>query len=470
MFSSWFQNPWRFRPHRKIIANGMSPRNKGKSIPMEVPFRQAGIVPGAKLELVVASKSPTVISVALQLPGEYAASVPGGRLTDKFSSDTTIWHVLRKFESVESKNFNFTARGNTNVQNGNVLEARIYYEMPVINLMGRDYSEFSDLQKTLAQFGFNKGSCLIRLNFKTTTTPLEEAMVVIDEYFKKDPVESAAPASAVAPPEDVNTTDEVAKVTSHEAIPDTEVNTSDKAPEPTDSLPTPEPEPEKELLGPDQRPITIYSAPTSDVPRAALQPFREDDYEPSIVHAKLHQDRLKSSTYNQKLLPYEEAERLEKEKAAKISSTKKVQIKIKFPDQSTIISPFEAHETGLDLHNYVTGVIRVETEPFKLGWIDATGKRHTVPKDGKKLIQDLKFQGNMMVNFTWGDGVSDAATKPPTLKPQFAQKAKEIPIPEIVSTPPNETAGTSSSSQGQANPTPRPKKTGVPAWLKLGKK
>lgn len=434
---------------------------------MEVPFRQAGIVPGAKLELVVASKSPTVISVALQLPQEYAASAPGGRLTDKFSSDTTIWHVLRKFESVESKNFNFTARGNTNVQDG---ETRIYYEMPVVNLMGRDYSEFADLQKTLAQFGFNKGSCLIRLSFKTTTMPLEEAMVVIGDYFKEETVEPVAAASAVAPQEDVNSSDDITKVTSHETATDTEVEMSEKAPEPIASLPTPEPEQENALVGPDQRPIAIYSAPTDDVPRAALQPFREDDYEPSIVHAKLHQDRLKSSTYNQKLLPYEEAERLEKEKAAKISSTKKVQIKIKFPDQSTIISPFEAHETGLDLHKYVTGVIRIETEPFKLGWIDATGKRHIVPKDGKRLIQDLKFQGNMMVNFTWGDGVSDAASKPPTLKPQFAQKAKEIPIPEIVSAPPNETAVTSSSGQAQANAPPRPKKTGVPAWLKLSKK
>ncbi|CAG8975646.1 hypothetical protein HYALB_00008405 [Hymenoscyphus albidus] len=444
-------------------------KNKGKSIPMEVPFRQAGIVPGAKLELVVASKSPTVISVALQLPEEYAASVPGGRLTDKFSSDTTIWHVLRKFESVESKNFNFTARGNTNVQNGNVLEALIFYEMPVVNLMGRDYAEFTDLQKTLAQFGFNKGSCLIRLNFKGTDKPLEEAMAIIEEYFKEDPVEPAASVSAAAPVEDFNSPVDSAKTTSEEATPNTETETSQTEPEPTASLPTPESE--QELVGPDQRPITIYSAPTGDVPKAALQPFREEDYEPSIIHAKLHQDRLKSSTHNQRLLSYDEVERLEKEKAAKITSTKTVKIKIKFPDQSTIISPFEAHETGLDLHKYVTGVIRVENQPFKLGWIDATGKRHVVPKDGKKLIQDLRFEGNVMVNFTWGEGVSDAATKAPTLKPQFAQKAKEIPIPEIVSATQCETAGASSSGVGQADPKPKAKgKGGVPSWLKLGKK
>ena len=50
--------------------------------------------------------------------------------------------------------------------------------------MGRDYATFTDLQKTLAQLGFNNGSVLLRLSFRTTDTPLEEAMELIEQYFK----------------------------------------------------------------------------------------------------------------------------------------------------------------------------------------------------------------------------------------------------------------------------------------------
>jgi tether containing UBX domain for GLUT4 len=168
-------------------------RHNNKPVDLSRNFRQTGLASGAKLELVVASKSPSPVSVALQLPE--SVGVPGGRLMDKFPSDTTLWLILRKFESSEGRNLNFTARGVLEMEKGASGAGRVFYEMPVLNVMGRELSTFGDLQKTLAQLGLNGGNVLLRLNFKKTDQPLEKAMAEIGQYFKEE--EAAASSDAV---------------------------------------------------------------------------------------------------------------------------------------------------------------------------------------------------------------------------------------------------------------------------------
>lgn len=68
--------------------------SNGKIVDLSAPFRLSGLTNGSKLDLVVKSSSPTVIDIALQLPE--------GRVEHKFSSATTLWQVLRQFESGES--------------------------------------------------------------------------------------------------------------------------------------------------------------------------------------------------------------------------------------------------------------------------------------------------------------------------------------------------------------------------------
>ncbi|EHK98093.1 putative Tether containing UBX domain for GLUT4 [Glarea lozoyensis 74030] len=422
---------------------------KGKPVDLSRTYRQTGLVSGAKLELVVASRSPSVVSVALQLPDVYSSSVPNGRLTDKFPSDTTLWLILRKFENTPEHNFNFTARGVSQVENGNVLEAKIFYEKPVVQLMAREFSSFEELQQTLAQLGFNSGTGLIKLKFSRTTTPLEEARGEISAHFKqlaekeaaaKEKAEAEAAAKAESDAKEGETAEAqnvIDSVTGDVETPptnkgvagDVEMTDASQPPEPSAAASTSEAIKE-DVLGPGQRPISIYSPPSSDTPKAALQPVQDDDFEPSIVHAKLHQDRLKNSSHNKRLLSNAEEERLEKEKAAKLAAAKEVSVKIRFPDQATIVSPFKADETGADLYTYVSNVIRAGDQPFKLVW---NGKGvQTVPKDDKKkLIKDLKFDARMLINFVWEDGVNPAAKKAPILKPEFDEKAQEIPVPEV---------------------------------------
>ncbi|KAL2072835.1 hypothetical protein VTL71DRAFT_12178 [Oculimacula yallundae] len=473
----------------KLKASNYGLKHNNKPVQLSIPYRQTGLVPGAKLELVIASRSPSVVSVALQLPESVATLIPGGRLIDKFPSDTTLWLILRHFESRDSeRNLNFTARGVTQTENGGATGAgRIFYEMPTLNIMGRDFSDFGGLQKNLAQLGFNQGSVAIRLGFRVTDQPLEEAMKEIGEYFKEDDAPKEVPQESKGEVETI--TDAIARLPSNEpedvSMANTESQeapTSETTPASEDTQPPPltpskrtapsEPTPETQLLGPNQRPIQVYAAPSDSTPKAALRPHNEDDFEPTVAHAKLHQSRLLENSFNKRLPSDAEQERLEAEKASKLAKKTNVTIKIRFPDQQSTISTFTASETGNNLYNFVTDLIAAENQPYKLVYKNPGPL--AVPRSEKKLIKDLGFEERVLVDFVWEDEASDQARKGPVLKSQYVDAAKEIPVPE----PPKEDVKEESSNgqvvdkgKGKEVSTGGKSKGGVPKWFKgLGKK
>jgi tether containing UBX domain for GLUT4 len=457
-------------------------------------FRQTGLSTGAKLELVQASRSPSVVSVALQIPENEVGGVPGGRLTDKIPSDTTLWRILRKFESTEGKNFNFTARGVASVENGASGSGQILYEMPVLNVMGRDIATFGDLQKTLAQLGFNSGSCLIRLNFKKTEQPLLEAQAEIGQYFKEEePAELEKNGAEAGIPEVDSTTNGIARIPSQEPVPSQDVEMSEashdisqdptshpeRAGEELQATPvtpskrpapeaTPEPKKEEEFLGVNQRPISVFSPPSSNTPKAALLPHSESDFDLTIQQAKAHQKHLETKSQNKKLLSDAETEQHEKELAAKLARINEVKIMVRFSDQSRIQLKFTAEDTGAHLYSEVVSAMAAETETFKLVWTNKGVQ--TVPRNEKKLIQDLGFQGSVLVNFVWGDDVSDAARKSPVLKPEYREKMQALPVPQTstVQPEPKPEAGPSTADKGKekegSSTGGKPK--GIPKWFK----
>jgi tether containing UBX domain for GLUT4 len=461
-------------------------RNNNKPIDLSRTFRQTGLVSGAKLELVLASKSPSVVSVALQVPE--TLGVPGERLTDKFPSDTTLWLILRKFESSEGRNLNFTGRGVTTMESGASGAGRVFYEMPVPNVMGRELSTFGDLQKTLAQLGVNGGSILIRLNFKKTEQPLEEAMVEIGQYFKEEAKAQAVDAKGDATTASGATvTNDLEKLPPHSEDKDVDMQdaTQGTSKEPAASHPqatalsgAPSQVVEapaasaKALLGPNDRPIEVYAAPSSDTPKAALAPHNESDYEISIALAKQHQAHLQNNTQNKRLPSDAELEELEREREAKLSATKQVTLKIRFPDQSSIVSTFTADDTSAQLYHYTTNVLASPDQPFKLVYNEGKGPQ-TIPRDEtKKLIRHLGFKGQVLLNFVWEDAASAEARKGPVLKSQYAQKARAVTVPELAAAPavkeeqPSLDKGKEKETSGSGDGKPK----GMPKWLKLGKK
>jgi len=234
---------------------------------------------------------------------------------------------------------------------------------------------------------------------------------------------------------------------------------------------TPEPKQEEKVLGPNKRPISIFSPPSSDTPKAALLPHNEGDFEATIYHAKAHQQNLLNRSRNQKLLSDVETERVEQEKAAKLAKMKGVKIKVRFPDQSSVVSEFTATDTGDDLYNSVTGVIIAEDQPFKLVY-NHKGVQ-TAPRSQKKLIKDLGFEGSVLVNFVWEDAASDGSRRAPILKPQYAQKAQALPIPVVASAESQEEVGPSAAEKGKEKENSSggagPKLKGaMPKWLAKG--
>ncbi|KAI9650283.1 hypothetical protein NHQ30_000296 [Ciborinia camelliae] len=426
-------------------------RNNDKAVDLSQTYRQTGLTTGAKLTLVEASRSPAPVSIALQLPQDLASAVPGGRLKDTFPSNTTLWLILRKFESNnKAANLNFTGRGVAQLQNGASGAGRMVYEMPVLNVMGREMVTFGDLQKTLANLGLNKGTALLRLSFRQTDQPIEEAMKDIGEYFKEE--ENEAEHDVEAPQQGESVTDAIAKLPSPEQ--QNEDATMDSDPSDTTPYSTPTPagastnttpsiltastshnhSTDPAILGPDGLPLTVFSAPSNDTPLAALTPHNEDDYIPTIRHAKLVQTRLQNSTQNTKLLSYDEEIALEAEKLTRLSKIKEIPLRIRFPDQMAVSKSITNENHGKWLYEYVRGLIVHETEPFKLIYQGNKG-RETIPnEDTKFLIKDLGIQGPTIINLAWDDGANSEGLKgKPVLKDIYRDKATKQPIPIVES-------------------------------------
>lgn len=386
---------------------------------------------------------------------------------------------------------NFTARGTPATSGGTSGAGRLYYQMPVLQSMGRELSSFSDLQKSLAQLGFNSGSVLFRLSFRTTQEPLEEAMVKITQYFKENEEEAGPPAAAAAASTSVpkQVSPAVAEETEEKNEPIITPEAVSSAPlEPaTEALPSGE---QKTELSASGRPITVYRPPTGSTPQSALVTHREEDYIPSIEHAKSHQERLNQLSQNVRLPSDKEI--AEKAAAAeeKLAGIKEVEVKIRFPEQSQVVTQFNQSDTGATLYSFVRECLEPSftAEKFSLVIFGLGRRRGTVDQnqtipdsDRQLLIKDLGLRGRVLVNFTWDDKSSAAAHNSGAnlLKPELRSQAQDIQVPAVpvVEEEDNkksalgklgaalkgEDGGQSSSSTGR--------KGGVPKWLKLpGKK
>ncbi|MCJ1399700.1 hypothetical protein MMC11_002902 [Xylographa trunciseda] len=469
-------------------------KNNNKPLDLSRTVRLSGLSSGAKLELVQISRSPTVVSVALQLPESEAQGAANNRLTDKFTSNTTLWLILRKFESGkvggDGIQRNFTARGVPKLWNGDTGAGRLYYEQPVLNIMGRELSSFTDLQKTLAQLGLNGGTALIRLGFRLMTTPLEEAMEQIGQYFQSEESEESRIV------EDRATVDAIAPIATTEvSMPEIENSKSDVAPEPpeiVDDIQLPGIDYAQSALGTngEMQPvetssapaipsvvlsasaqglsnISVYAPPSSTTPQAAQTAHRESDYEPTIAHAKLHQSRLATTGQNKRIPTHAEEAAQKEEQAKKLANIKEVTIRVRFPDQMQVSEVFSNVSTVTDLYAFVRKVMLYENEPFTL--ITSSGKGPVpVPKNGQqRLIGQLGMTGRILVTLNWDEEASSQARLAASMKPEIAAQAREMVPPKIEDEEVEEKPIESSTVKGKEKEGGKTKSSGgTPKWLK----
>ena len=422
-----------------------------KALDLSQPFRLSGLSAGAKLQLVQASKSPGVVSVALQLPD----SEGGQRLNDKFPSNTSLWLVLRKFEDAvagsSSKQLNLTQRG---IPTGNQGEGRLVYEHPCLHLLNRNLESFSDLQKTFAQLGLNGGSVLIKLSYKKTECPLEEAMKEISDFFTSiDTVPAGIGSSASQSREEAQ---------ANGAMPDTIMDSTpvpaeaEAEPEPSEDVtasewPTtqpveddvmasssqteiqPEPQPQSPELENIEPPTTIngisvYRPPSSSTPAAALMEEDPAVFEPNIDHAKSHQANLQQAGKNKRLLSDKELAEIENTRQQNLASIQSVIVRVRYPDQSQIETTIYASETAADLYAKVMDTLAAAPEPFELRYTGTKG-HEVIPNSGsKRLVRDLGFKGRVLVTLVWSPEASVQAQRGPSLKEEYRKHATDLKV------------------------------------------
>ncbi|KAL2885910.1 Tether containing UBX domain for GLUT4 [Ceratocystis lukuohia] len=444
-------------------------RHNQKLVDLSSPFRQSKLTSGAKLDLVVKPKTPSIVSVAIQLPHPESTQIPAGRIISKFPSTFTLWQVLRQVESGpanQGRTLRITDRATPISSTSGA--GQLYYEMPTLNIMGREFTTFADFQKTLSQLGYNSGSVLMRLSFKVTDQPLFSAIEEINAYFKDAEEktdettkhEQNGSQSPVLSPEDKDI-----------STADTLKNTIPIKPEPVES----DTVPKSEAKGPDiqnlpadpLQPVGIFSAPTTSTPAAALMPVEDTDFIPTIAHAQSHQAQLMLQSQNKRLLSDLELEQKAAEKAAKLAATSTVSTKVRFPDNSSAQWNWGPNATGSMLHAAVRKQMANPSLAFRLVMMPG---RTAILDDQKTLIKGYKLVGGVVVTLLWDESVPKDARTKQFLTPEASQQAQKIVVPQPKELP--------ESGLDNEKPTivqaPKKESSGgnkVPKWFKLpGKK
>ena len=365
---------------------------------------------------------------------------------DKFPSTTTLWQILRKFEAGVAggaKPRNFTGRGVPKTSDSSGGSGRLYYETPVLHVLGREYSTLEELQKSLSNIGVASGSILLKLRFEVTDQPFEEAAKRIDTFFKSDEDKTSAGAPLEAAPVQPSTQSQsavaeqagnpvpVAPSEGHDhtaSTPDTVSESVQQSAEGANVTPTSLTA--QVIPGISARPIAVYAPPSTTTPQAAQKSYNPADYTPTVDHAKLHQARLNESSRNKRLLSDSEIAAQEVAQAEKLSKVQEVEIKVRFPDQSSVITKFMRDDTAETLYAQVRSLLARDNEPFILSVAGVKGNK-ILPRGKEKLIHDLKLWGKVLVVVTWDEGASNEARTGKSLKEAVADKAQEIVVKEV---------------------------------------
>lgn len=348
--------------------------------------------------------------------------------------------------------------------------------------MGREFATFEDFQKTMSQLGHNSGNVLVRLTFKKTDQTLFEAMEEIGKHFKEEEQEPAKEAASSSvekqadpapaaekedtPMEDARvqppSTETTAQGTTQDSSqPSTEQENTATAAEGTSADPL--------------QPVNVYLAPSGAIPVAAQAPPEENDFTPSIAHAKLHQARLQDSSRNKRLLSDKELEEKAAAEEARLAAIKNVLVKIRFPDNTSSDWQVDNTKTGAFLYEAVKHVMADSSLPFHL--VLPGGKTTIADNDSQKhnLVRAYKLSGRVLINLVWDDKVPAPVRKQPFLKSSVVQQGQKIKVQDIPKeAPDDDPKGRAVASGSEEKKDDTKKSEGgakkMPKWLKLGKK
>lgn len=399
----------------KVNRDEHTLRYRNKLVDLSQQIRLANLPQAARLELVQVSRSPSVISVALQLPKS--------RLTQKFASNTTLWEILRYFESGDRMNYNFTQRG-VPATNGECSAGQLNYETPVVTILPghKEQSTMTELQQTLSQLGFHSGSALLKLTFRDSGTSLEEAMTQMSQFFQAaealEVVNHGITQDSEAQGDQMVVDDksqggqlsesgmvaETDSVNGREIQIDSASSTVATSTEPTVRGQTDVP---CVQITSQPRAIKIFAASRCATPRAARDEHDANDYVPLVEHVKAHQAALVSKQRNTRLLSDQELAEQKKvrQEKMKAAGNKGGVVRIRMPEGTLIQMDFTKEDTASGLYEFVESLLE-KKEAFQLRYTGRMGQLVLIQRDDQRLGEHLHFFPNETVTFQWADEAS----------------------------------------------------------------
>ncbi|CAN6641087.1 UBX domain-containing protein 4 [Trichomonascus vanleenenianus] len=421
-----------------------------------LPFRLSNVVGNAKLTLVAARRkksTPVRVKVhAVDLPPNFSDA-----LVHEFDSRTSLISILAYFE--RKSGINFTKRSYPLVSGGN---GRLMYEAPSVQLFNKVTESIAELNQSLTNLGIDNGSTSLRVRFKQTRVPFEEAVKEVEGYLQEaeSTQESESPT-----PEPVASSTESTPKPGDELKPELAGELSDLKEElHRERTEAPEETPvnaEDQII---QRKAQAY------VPSETQRVIPEDigDVEMDAHQFKHYTSQLAALSGSDRQDGPLLTSRLRKN-AKKTGPVKQCVVRVKFPDQTFVEATFGASDTVGDLHSFVKSVISHPELPFLLV---KNIPRKYLADPLQKLIGDWEFGAREVVFFEWdtAKGSPSEFPKSSILKAsviEHAKSAQEVASIKIGEAPAQE----SSESQPATKPKPSSKSSsGKPSWLRLGRK
>ncbi|KAK9386776.1 hypothetical protein V1515DRAFT_603865 [Lipomyces mesembrius] len=235
------------------------------------------------------------------------------------------------------------------------------------------------------------------------------------------------------------------------------------------------------------RSVAVYLAP--DKTPEPANDYDESIYEMTTVRAKAYQSLL--TTKSRKLTeggPMITKELRQKQEAEKRAKVGKCEVRIRFPDQTQLLSTFNATETIGDVMTFVRFSLVDPMIPF---YFFITPPRRVLADPSKTLVDDLGFGSREILYFAWdmaklkaqlGEGYEPPKQplRPEVLKealdvskmPTFESEQEEHEDEDTKKVKSKTLGGTGEAGRtlGGGPVSSGSKLTKPPAWMKLGRK
>ncbi|CAK7232808.1 hypothetical protein SBRCBS47491_008396 [Sporothrix bragantina] len=455
----------------KLNAESYQLKHANKPINLADRISMMRLPQGAKLELVLKSKTPTAVTVALRLPpSEAGLGLPSNRVMAKVRNDTPLWKLLRHLEEedgAKQKGLNITARGVPRTSHTGTAAAadstvgsgsgQLYWETPLLKFAGRELSSLSDFRKTLSQVGIDTGSHQILLEFRVSDMTLQEAMEAVQTQLEAADANAAsapstktepaavAPTPAPAPVQaeqsstsDTKSPQAAAPETAHTAPEPMDVDTVPSTAPPTSTSTTTTTTTAASKTTSDLHPVQVWSPPKAGAGMPAAASLRwtkepESAFAPSIAQMKAHQKQLEEAGRNKRLKSDEEIEEEKREREAKAAAVSRVDVRIRFPDGYTVLWSFANGATGATLHNAVRNVLApgVQDQAFRLAPpMSRESIQDSADSNKHDLVRHYGMRGGMVVHFLRGADVPAPPAGQAYVKAAVAALAQDIVIPQ----------------------------------------